>query len=112
MYQWMGDMLEERQHAYKSMRDVQGGRVRRNTKMYKTLTQNIRAVCLVSFINHRIIPGNSHKLRSFWAGPYTVSRMIAPALAEIKPVFYPREEMLVSLHVEAIPGRICDSPRS
>ena len=21
MYQWMGDMLEERQHAYKSMRD-------------------------------------------------------------------------------------------
>ena len=28
MYQWMGDMLEERQNAYKSMREVQGGRVR------------------------------------------------------------------------------------
>ena len=24
MYQWTGDMLEERQHAYKSMREVQG----------------------------------------------------------------------------------------
>ena len=30
MYQWTGDMLEERQRAHKSMRDVQGGRVRRN----------------------------------------------------------------------------------
>ena len=25
MYQWTGDMLAERQRAYKSMRDVQGG---------------------------------------------------------------------------------------
>ena len=30
MYQWTGDMLEERQHEYKSMREVQGGRVHRN----------------------------------------------------------------------------------
>ena len=29
MFQWNGDMLEERQPAYKSMREVQGGRVRR-----------------------------------------------------------------------------------
>ena len=27
MYQWTGDMLEERQRAYKSIRDVQDGRV-------------------------------------------------------------------------------------
>ena len=33
MYQWTGDMLEERQGAYKSMREVQGGRVRQNTQM-------------------------------------------------------------------------------
>ena len=26
MYQWTGDILEEKQHAYKSMRDVQGER--------------------------------------------------------------------------------------
>ena len=45
----------------------------------------------------RIIPGTSHKLRSFWAGPYPVSRLIAPALAEIKPVYFPGEEKLVSL---------------
>ena len=29
-YQWTGDMVEESQHAYKSMRDVQGGRVQWN----------------------------------------------------------------------------------
>ena len=28
MYQWRGDMLKERQHAYKSMREVQGGTLR------------------------------------------------------------------------------------
>ena len=86
MYQWTGDMLEERQRAYKSMREVQGRRVRRNAQMYKPLTQNIRAGCLVWYFDPRIIPGTSHRLRSFWAGPYRVSRLIAPALAEIKPV--------------------------
>ena len=34
MYQWTGDMLEERQHVYKSMREVQGVRVRQNAHMY------------------------------------------------------------------------------
>ena len=41
MYQWTGDMLEERQQAYKSIRDVQGRRVWQNAQMYKPLTQNI-----------------------------------------------------------------------
>ena len=31
MYRWTGDMMEERQWTYKSMREVQGERVRRNT---------------------------------------------------------------------------------
>ena len=97
MYQCTRDMLEEWQRAYKSMREVQGGRVRRNDQMYKLLTQNIRVGCLVWYFDPRIIPGTSHKLRSFWAGPYQVSRLIAPALAEIKPVHYPGEEKLVSL---------------
>ena len=44
-----------------------------------------------------IIPGTSHKLRSFWAGPYKVMKNIAPALAKIKPAYYPGEEKLVSL---------------
>ena len=51
------------------------------------------------YFDPRIIPGTSHKLRSFWAGPYQVSRLIAPARAEIKPVYYPGEEKLVSLDV-------------
>ena len=45
------------------------------------------------------IPGTSHKLKLFWAGPYRVSKLIAPSLAEIKQVYYPREEKLVSLDV-------------
>ena len=91
MYQCMGDMLEEIQGAYKSIKDVQGGRVRQNVQVYKPLTQNIQAGCLVWYFDIRIIPGTSHKLRSFWAGPYRVSRLIAPALEEIKPVYYPGE---------------------
>ena len=67
--------------------------------VYKPLTQNIQGGCLEWYFNPRIIPGTSHKLRSFWVGPYRVSRLIAPALAEIKPVYYPREEKLVSLGV-------------
>ena len=41
MYHWTGNMLEEKQEAYQSMREVQGGRVRRNAQMYKPMTQNI-----------------------------------------------------------------------
>ena len=92
-------MLEERQNAYKSMKEVQGGRVRQNAQMYKLLTQNIRVGCLVWYFDPRILLGTSHKLRSFWAGPYRVSKLIAPSLAEIKLVYYPGEEKLVSLDV-------------
>ena len=51
------------------------------------------------YFDPRIIPGTSHKLRSFWAGPYRVLSLISPALAEIKPVYCPEEEKLVSLDV-------------
>ena len=51
------------------------------------------------YFDPRIIPGTSHKLRSFWAGPYRVSKLIALSLAEIKLVYYPGEEKLVSLDV-------------
>ena len=67
--------------------------------MYKPLTQYIRAGCLVWYFNQRSITGTSHKLRSFWAGPYRVMKLIAPALAGIKLVYYPWEERLVSLDV-------------
>ena len=58
-------MIEERQKAYHSTREVQGGRVQRNTHMYKPLTQNIRAGFLVWYLDPRVIPGTSHKLRLF-----------------------------------------------
>ena len=67
--------------------------------MYKPLTQNILVGCLVWYFDPRIIPGTSHKLKSFRARPYQVLRLIAPALAEIKPVYYPGEEKLVTLDV-------------
>ena len=62
--------------------------------MYKPFTQNIQAGCLVWYFDLRIIPGTSHKLRLFWAGSYQVMKLIAPALMEIKPVYYPGEERL------------------
>ena len=67
--------------------------------MYKPLTQNIQARCLVWYFNPRIIPETSHKLRSFWAGLYRVIKLIALVLAEIKLVYYPGEKKLVSLDV-------------
>ena len=73
--------------------------MRQNSQIYKPLTQNIRVGCLVWYFDSRIIPGTSHKLRSFWAGPVRVSKLIAPFLADIKPVYYPGEEKLVSLDV-------------
>ena len=53
----------------------------------------------LSSFDTKVIHGTSHKLRLFWAGPYWVSRLIAPALAEIKPVYYFRVGKLVSLDV-------------
>ena len=46
--------------------------------------------CLVWYFDPRIISGTSHKFRSFWAGPYSISKLI---------VYYPGEEKLVSLDV-------------
>ena len=65
----------------------------------KPLTQNIQAKCLVWYFDPRIIPGTSHKLRLFWAGPYQVMKLRALAFVEIKPVYYPGEEQLASLDV-------------
>ena len=79
----MGLQEHERSARWKSKAKAQ---------MYKPLTQNIQVGCLVWYLDPRIIPGTSHKLRLFWAGPYRVSRLIAPALAEIKPVYYPGEQ--------------------
>ena len=52
-------------------------------------------------------------MRTFWAGPYSVTKLIALALAEIKPVYYPKEYTLVSLDVLKLYRRediICQNP--
>ena len=66
MYQWTGDILEERQRAYKSMRDVQGRRIRRNAQMYKLLTRNIQAGHQVWYFDPRIIPGTKGCQKKKW----------------------------------------------
>ena len=52
--------------------------------MYNPLTQNIQVGCLVQYFDPSIISGTSHKLRLFWAGPYQVMKLIAPALAMLQ----------------------------
>ena len=52
--------MEEKQRAYKSMREVKGGRVRKNAQMYKLLTQNIRVGCLVWYFDPRVVPRTRH----------------------------------------------------
>ena len=75
------------------LQEYEGGstcrRVRWKPQMYKPLTQNIWVGCLVWCFDPRIIPGTSYKLRSIWAGPSQVTKLITQALAEIKPVYYP-----------------------
>ena len=99
VYHWTGNMLEERQKACQSLREVQGGRVWQMAQIYKPLTQNIRAGAWVWYFDSRIIPGTSHKLRLFWARPYCITKLIALSLEEIKPVYYPGEDRLMSLDV-------------
>ena len=81
------------------MRQKQNQAVQRNAQLYKPLTQHIKEGSLVWHFDPRIIAGTSHKLRSFWVGPYWVSRVITPSLAEIKHMYYPEKEKIVSLDI-------------
>ena len=108
MYQWTGDMLEERQHAYKSMREVQGGRVWRNAQLYKPFTQNIRVWCLVWYFDPRIIPGTSHKQRLFWAGTIPGIQADSSVPGRDQTGVLPwRREAGEPGHAETIPQRRC-----
>ena len=60
--------------------------------MYKPLKQNIQTKCLILYFDPRIILGTSNKLRSFWAGPFQVMKLIPLPLVEIKPVYYPEKK--------------------
>jgi hypothetical protein len=45
----------------------------------------------------RIIPGSCDKLRSYWAVPYKIIRLLAPALAEVIAVFEQGKLRMVSV---------------
>ena len=47
----------------------------------------------------RIIPGSCDKLRSYWAGPYKIIRLLAPALAEVIAVFEQGKPQVVSVDI-------------
>ena len=61
------------------------------------------------YFDPRIIPGTSHKLRSFWAGPYQVLKLIAPALAVI---LLQRRKAGELRCAETVSGRRGSSPKS
>ena len=96
MYHWTGNRLKD---EAETLSDYEGGQRWKNAKMYKPFRKNIKAICLVWYFDPRVVPGTSHKLLCFWYGPYQVTLLKAPALAEIKTMQYPREERLVSLDV-------------
>ena len=47
----------------------------------------------------KVSPGSCDKLRSYWAGPYKIVRLLAPALAEVMPVYEKRKPRRVSLDI-------------
>jgi len=47
----------------------------------------------------KIIPGSCDKLRSYWAGPYKIVRLLAPALAEVMAVYEQGRPRIVSLDI-------------
>ena len=49
--------------------------------------------------NVRSIPGSCDKLRSYWAGPYKIVRLMAPALAEVIAVNEQGKPRIVSLYI-------------
>ena len=57
--------------------------VRRNAQYYKPILNQFNIGQWVLIFDPRIIPGSCDKLRSYWAGPYKIIRLMAPVLAEV-----------------------------
>ena len=47
----------------------------------------------------KVIPGSCDKLRSYWAGPYKIVRLMAPVLAEVIAVYEQGKPRIVSLDI-------------
>ena len=84
---WTETIQERFQTAYAGMRERQQQTVRRNTLNYKHILNQFNIGQWVWIFDPKIIPGSSDKLRSYWAGPYKIVRLMAPALAEVIAVY-------------------------
>ena len=81
------------------MRERQQATIRRNAQYYKPLVNQFKVGQWVWIFDPRIIPGSCDKLRSYWAGPYQIMRLLAPALAKVMAVFEQGKPRVVSLDI-------------
>ena len=65
------------------MREKQQQTVRRNAQYYKPILNQFNIGQWIWIFDPRIVPGSCEKLRSYWARPYKIIRLMAPALAEV-----------------------------
>ena len=70
--------------------------VRRNAQYYMPILNQFNVGQWVWIFYPKIIPGSCDKLRSYWAGPYKIVRLLATALAE---VYEQEKPKIVSLDI-------------
>ena len=80
---WTETIQERFQTAYAGMGERQQQSVRRNARYYKPILNQFNIEQWVWIFDPKIIPGSCDKLRSYWAGPYKIVRLMAPVLAEV-----------------------------
>ena len=73
--------------------------VRRNAQYYKPILNQFNVGQWVWIFDPKVIPGSCDKLRSYWAGPYKIVRLLAPALAEVMAVYEQGKPRIVSLDI-------------
>ena len=96
---WTETIQERFQTAYAGMREKQQQMVRRNAQYYKPILNQFNVGQWVWIFDPKIIPGSCDKLRSYWAGPYKIVRLLAPALAEVIAVYEQGKPRIVSLDI-------------
>ena len=81
------------------MREKQQQAVRRNAQYYKPILNQFNIGQFVWIFDPKIIPGSCDKLRSYWAGPYKIMRLMAPALAKVIAVYEHGKPRVMSLDI-------------
>ena len=94
---WTETIQERFQTTNAGMREKQQATVCRNAQYYKPLMNQFNIGQWVWIFDPRIIPSSCDKLRSYWAGPYKIIRLLAPALAEVIGVFKQGKPRIMSV---------------